>query len=805
MKLNKNDIIKIFEEEIKEINRLDNEDCNVFRILGCGRNELKHSFFMRWLMYNDVFFEYFTKRCGINLSVDQIMEDRKILREDTYTTNEGGDLKNPLIPRDKYYNENKKFRHIDLNIIGETYSITIENKVDSGQHDDQCISYYNFMNDPECKYYNNKNGEKRKKYFVFLAKDEPKDYEYYGGLIPIKDPKGEIYYTKKEYNVEDYINEYDNNGEKKLLFFNYRLITYDNVLEILENETFIARYEREYEKKKENNRYDFVNDILEQYKGLIKEFKEMNPEYFNVFEVIASVDKDLNDIFELSDELRSKTKEEVFYQLIEKMEELSEGEDNTDFGRFLEVAQEYYLAKKKKYDEIIIPAIENIIAEDVAIKSDYGRGGYASAIPISVTNLGGDDLISLLKKLIVQQDCDESEKQNKINELLDISRKMNELIAQNNELLKDLEDLGYKKKSGISLNEIEKEYKNSGKIQEAYKKDSEKIEEYLKNKNDLDNIKLDFDEFGLKNIKANEKGAFDGNIPNSIHTVFQTVDFRPPMDGRKNITIAIVAGLNSDYSIQLCREALANDRIKKYFANEKHEYDDLNLSWSLSIKNGSGFAKDREKIEANFIKFYELFSSKTIEDKKDLFIGTIKFDEIFSENYVGFFEKLVNNEVIDKTNAKKMIECILRYFVGADNKIIEEYNKINGKSKIELQTKDNQQKRINNFFERIEKLLGEDADIQKYKGGIEKKYCLMNKKGSAWGNKQINCLWNLDILFELKKYEDYKDIDILSAEFKKCTLKGVKLFGEKYESYFNSHIFKDTKASSIITGDGSNE
>lgn len=44
--MKKQEIIKNFEDEIKKINQLDNKDCNVFRILGCGRNELKHSYFM---------------------------------------------------------------------------------------------------------------------------------------------------------------------------------------------------------------------------------------------------------------------------------------------------------------------------------------------------------------------------------------------------------------------------------------------------------------------------------------------------------------------------------------------------------------------------------------------------------------------------------------------------------------------------------------------------------------------------------------------------------------------------------------
>lgn len=37
--MNTSEIIERFEDEIKKINQLDNKDCNVFRILGCGRNE----------------------------------------------------------------------------------------------------------------------------------------------------------------------------------------------------------------------------------------------------------------------------------------------------------------------------------------------------------------------------------------------------------------------------------------------------------------------------------------------------------------------------------------------------------------------------------------------------------------------------------------------------------------------------------------------------------------------------------------------------------------------------------------------
>lgn len=213
-------------------------------------------------MYNNVFFEYFTKRCGINLSSDQIKEDRKILREDTYTTNEGGDLKNPVILTD-YYTENKVFGHIDLNIIGDIYTITIENKVDSGQHDDQCVSYYNYMNDCEYKHYKNNKGEDRDKYFVFLTKDIPKDYEYYGGLIPFeKDGK---YVVKEEHSVKEYVDEYDNNEGKKLIYFNYRLISYEDTRKIIDTPVFIEKYEKEYEKN--NEKVEFAKEIVEQYKG----------------------------------------------------------------------------------------------------------------------------------------------------------------------------------------------------------------------------------------------------------------------------------------------------------------------------------------------------------------------------------------------------------------------------------------------------------------------------------------------------------------------------------------------------------
>jgi hypothetical protein len=57
--ISKKNIQEIFKNEINEVNIKDNETTNIFTILGCSKDELKNSRFIRWLLNNDAFFKYF--------------------------------------------------------------------------------------------------------------------------------------------------------------------------------------------------------------------------------------------------------------------------------------------------------------------------------------------------------------------------------------------------------------------------------------------------------------------------------------------------------------------------------------------------------------------------------------------------------------------------------------------------------------------------------------------------------------------------------------------------------------------------
>ncbi|MBQ5561877.1 MAG: hypothetical protein IIT39_00620 [Clostridia bacterium] len=96
--------------------------CNVFRILGCSTAELKHSYFLKWLLFHDSFFIRFVKACGVDFKdiannlgkkIEEIDLSRRINREETYKVE---DLDKIPIGKE-CYEENTTYRHIDLNIV----------------------------------------------------------------------------------------------------------------------------------------------------------------------------------------------------------------------------------------------------------------------------------------------------------------------------------------------------------------------------------------------------------------------------------------------------------------------------------------------------------------------------------------------------------------------------------------------------------------------------------------------------------------------------------------------------------------
>ena len=184
----------------EEIAVLDRTKFNIFKILGLSDHEIRHSNFLKWLLGSDRFKTEFLKKFisvydgsltpslerikaaadGEDLSDIQITVNREehfneidengnpvflykykkegILRSckssdeySYYTLNtENGKVTRSDVPEDKLKDiEEKTFspigRYIDINITGDDFTLTIENKIFAQEHSFQCRAYRNYV------------------------------------------------------------------------------------------------------------------------------------------------------------------------------------------------------------------------------------------------------------------------------------------------------------------------------------------------------------------------------------------------------------------------------------------------------------------------------------------------------------------------------------------------------------------------------------------------------------------------------------------------------------------------------------
>ena len=378
---------------VEKIANLDNDpnNFNVFKILGLTDYEIRHSNFLAWLFNNKTFFKMFIQTYNDNINADPkknpkiytideksvVLEKIEIKREehfiqkngdndvyiitdketketiykekksegvDYYTLNKGenGEFEKKLIFDKKRISrlDSKKGkpigRYIDLNIIGDDFTITIENKIDSDEHDFQCIAYRNYVK-------NTYSGKEH--YYVYLAKEKPSDFNsdiesgIYPGYVCIKYKQiRDILNRIKTKNFDEYQNK---------IFEDYQIKIVDNYISIInEWENLPKSYKEELEKYK---------------KDLEKDKKYL--------------------------ELEDFTNNNNYYNLI-KNEGLSSQQK-----RFAEVARQYALEKKKRIDDIIKSTINELLRSGNKnfIKGSYGRGSYASAVPLWFDLLGDEE------------------------------------------------------------------------------------------------------------------------------------------------------------------------------------------------------------------------------------------------------------------------------------------------------------------------------------------------------------------------------------------------------------------------------
>lgn len=364
---------------VEKIANLDNDpnNFNVFKILGLTDYEIRHSNFLAWLFNNKTFFKMFIQTYNDNINADTkiypnipmideksivlekmeikreehfkqknvciitdketketIYKEKKSEGEDYYTLNKGnnGEVKKVLIDDEKEVRKLKSKkekqigRYIDLNIIGDNFTITIENKIDSDEHDFQCIAYRNYVE-------NTYSGKKH--YYVYLAKEKPSDF---------------------------------NSDIESGIYPGYVCIKYKQIRDIL---------------NKIKNFDDYQNKIVANYISIIKEWESLPKEYK---EELEKYKKDLEKNKKYL-ELEDFTNNNNYNNLI-KNEGLSSQQK-----RFVEVARQYALEKKKRIDDIIKSTINELLRSGNKnfIKGSYGRGSYASAVPLWFDLLGDEE------------------------------------------------------------------------------------------------------------------------------------------------------------------------------------------------------------------------------------------------------------------------------------------------------------------------------------------------------------------------------------------------------------------------------
>ena len=711
------DLLKRNETLINDINVLDNSNFNIFHVLGCSRYEVRHSSFLAWLLKKKEFLKRFAKECGIDLE-ESSLASIDVETEESYKVKDIQDKIDSAEFKDivlKGYKENNQNRYIDINIKGVDFSLTIENKVDSSEHDDQCISYYNYMMiDPYGRY----KGAK-KKHFVFLAKDKPEYFELLGGLGASDKCK-----EAKEF-------------KEGMKYYNYRLITYRQILGILEDFTL----------EKENE-----NEIVQQYKAVLSEWEELPNDYRNV---ICRINQ--GDLIQIED----------------KYSDWRNNDENTKEMRFLDVAYQYYKQEKKKYDDMIKPALSEILSDEIAIKTSYGRGSYANALPISLNFLGDDekidycidyskkksDTVTISNIVLLREQKSKLDDDNKRNERLknSIKRKIKKLSDKCSSISDEQE------KSAINW-EISK-------LKEKEKTSEEACKE----------SKVKFDKITIELDAEKDKVLASNCLKEIEEPMLQTVDFRSPMlDEHGKFSVATLAGFRSNYSKALCKNIINGNIENTKVYREILSNRNYKITFSYSFGNGAGYG-DKETFECNMNNFAKYCTAKGIKGTNDgvknLFIRKLTFEEIFKDDFLGFLKDLKDNDVMGLTEVKDLIKKALDYFLNED-KITFSHDSLQDKSDYF------EDPVVYAHIEKNIKMLVPDFDLNPYKERLLKKIGIAKasaklsskeRKEKDTTNKELNFVWQLLLSYTID--ETSPSEEMLKKVYYEETKRGLSFFG----------------------------
>ena len=162
--MNREEFDENYADLVREIADLDKKNFNIFKVLGLTDYEIRHSNFLAWLFTKDQFFEKFIN--VYNKNINGIEKYSNIKKIASSIVKEKREIKREEHFKEKDPEGKEIGRYIDLNIVGDSFTLTIENKIDSEEHDNQCIAYRNYVE----KTYSSK-----EHFYVYLAKD-PSDF-----------------------------------------------------------------------------------------------------------------------------------------------------------------------------------------------------------------------------------------------------------------------------------------------------------------------------------------------------------------------------------------------------------------------------------------------------------------------------------------------------------------------------------------------------------------------------------------------------------------------------------------------------
>lgn len=751
---------------VEKIANLDNDPkfFNVFKILGLTDYEIRHSNFLAWLFNNETFFKMFIHTYNANIKADTkiypnipmideesiVLEKMEIKREEHFIQKNGdndvyiitdkeiketiykemkseqvvyyklkgvnGEVKIDLIDDKKTVSklDSKKVkpigRYIDLNIIGDDFTITIENKIDSDEHDFQCIAYRNYVE----KTYSGK-----KHYYVYLAKEKPSDF---------------------------------NSDIKSGIYPGYVCIKYKQIRDIL---------------NKIKNFDDYQNKIVANYISIIKEWENLPKEYKVELEKYK---KDL--------ELEDFTNNNNYYNLI-KSEGLSSQQK-----RFAEVARQFALEKKKRIDDIIKSTINELLRSGNKnfIKESYGRGSYASAVPLWFDLLGDE------------------EKQEYFNVN---NKKKPESYLNNDEIKKNtvLQTIDYR----APMDRLE--YPSVGIFAGLRKSYSEILCEKINNSNTfLDQLKnLDPDEWNIKLRLYLKNGSnYRARTDNGEYKEVECDLNNIPKDCKKR------------------KEIFINDYLTKSLGkgNATNVFNNTYWDYLKTIQENNTISDENLCKWTKYITDYFLVDNGIAETKKvledfclyNIFKEQYTDDSSFDINKINNFIKLepsLNHDDEENIKILKELDSFFDWLQTTNDikelKMLEKCKGVESLNRLEK----------TEIIQKIIKIIG----ARKFESNDNARKVLL-KCLDKRSRKQMSTGWSLSLISPVKKVEmndillnEYTDEEYKTAinkikeqlikPFYDKTLEGLKVFGEIYKidnsqvltyyDFFKQTIFGDFK------------